>query len=100
MANLTLRHPHTAGLAANLGLAGLGTDTGNSVRGPSGHTSMVGIRPSLGLTSRCVLYANLSTGVSVHAVPVGLTCISLTGHAGAKQSSRQEACGCSHSLVK
>ena len=41
-----------AGLSANLGLAGLGTDTGNSVRGPSGHCSVVGLRPSLGLVSR------------------------------------------------
>jgi amidase len=41
-----------ASVAANLGLVGLGTDTGNSVRGPSSHTALVGIRPTLGLTSR------------------------------------------------
>jgi Asp-tRNA(Asn)/Glu-tRNA(Gln) amidotransferase A subunit family amidase len=41
-----------AAVAANLGTAGLGTDTGNSIRGPSSHTSLVGIRPTIGLTSR------------------------------------------------
>lgn len=41
-----------AAVAANLGLAGLGTDTGNSIRGPSSHTALVGIRSTLGLTSR------------------------------------------------
>jgi amidase len=30
----------------------LGTDTGNSIRGPASYTSLVGIRPTLGLTSR------------------------------------------------
>jgi amidase len=39
-------------VSANLGLVGLGTDTGNSVRGPSAHTALVGIRPTIGLTSR------------------------------------------------
>ena len=41
-----------AAVAANLGLIGLGTDTGNSIRGPSSHTALVGIRSTLGLTSR------------------------------------------------
>jgi amidase len=41
-----------AAVSANLAEAGLGTDTGNSIRGPSSHTDLVGIRPSLGLTSR------------------------------------------------
>jgi len=41
-----------AAVAANLGLFGLGTDTGNSIRGPSGHNALVGIRSSMGLTSR------------------------------------------------
>lgn len=41
-----------AAVAANLGTAGLGTDTGNSIRGPSAHTALVGIRPTMGLTSR------------------------------------------------
>jgi amidase len=39
-------------VSANLGLVGLGTDTGNSIRGPAAHTALVGIRPTIGLTSR------------------------------------------------
>lgn len=41
-----------AGVAANLAVVGLGTDTGNSIRGPSSHNALVGIRSTLGLTSR------------------------------------------------
>ena len=41
-----------AAVAANLGLIGLGTDTGNSIRGPSSHCCLVGIRSTMGLTSR------------------------------------------------
>ena len=41
-----------AAVTANLGLVGLGTDTGNSIRGPSSHTALVGIRSTMGLTSR------------------------------------------------
>ncbi|MEJ2203887.1 MAG: amidase family protein [Gemmatimonadota bacterium] len=41
-----------AAVAANLGLVGLGSDTGNSIRGPSGHNALVGIRSTQGLTSR------------------------------------------------
>jgi Asp-tRNA(Asn)/Glu-tRNA(Gln) amidotransferase A subunit family amidase len=41
-----------AAVAASFGAVGLGTDTGNSIRGPSSHTSLVGIRPTMGLTSR------------------------------------------------
>jgi Asp-tRNA(Asn)/Glu-tRNA(Gln) amidotransferase A subunit family amidase len=41
-----------AAVAANLGEAALGTDTGNSIRGPSAHQSLVGIRSTMGLTSR------------------------------------------------
>ena len=41
-----------ASIASNLGLIGLGTDTGNSIRGPSSHNSLVGFRSTLGLTSR------------------------------------------------
>jgi Asp-tRNA(Asn)/Glu-tRNA(Gln) amidotransferase A subunit family amidase len=41
-----------AAVAANFGTVGLGTDTGNSIRGPSSHTSLVGIRSTMGLTSR------------------------------------------------
>ena len=39
-------------VAANLGEAALGTDTGNSIRGPSAHQALVGIRSTMGLTSR------------------------------------------------
>ncbi|MDD5168602.1 MAG: amidase family protein [Syntrophales bacterium] len=41
-----------AGLAANYGLLGIGTDTVNSIRSPSSANSIVGIRPTLGLVSR------------------------------------------------
>jgi len=41
-----------AAVAANLGESGLGTDTGNSIRGPSAHNALVGIRSTMGLTSR------------------------------------------------
>lgn len=41
-----------AAVASNFGTIGLGTDTGNSIRGPSSHNALVGIRSTLGLTSR------------------------------------------------
>ena len=41
-----------AAVAANFGVAGLGTDTGNSIRGPSSHNGLVGIRSTMGVTSR------------------------------------------------
>ncbi len=41
-----------AAIAANYGTIGLGTDTGNSIRGPSSHCSLVGFRSTLGLVSR------------------------------------------------
>jgi Asp-tRNA(Asn)/Glu-tRNA(Gln) amidotransferase A subunit family amidase len=41
-----------AAVSANLGAVGLGTDTGNSIRGPSSHACLVGLRPTIGLTSR------------------------------------------------
>ncbi len=44
-----------ASVAANLGVLGLGTDTGNSIRGPSSHTSLVGFRMTLGLVSRSAI---------------------------------------------
>jgi len=52
-------------VAANFGLVGLGTDTGNSIRGPSSHLALVGIRSTLGLTSRdgiIPLYLNRDVG--------------------------------------
>ena len=41
-----------AAVAASFGAVGLGTDTGNSIRGPSSHTALAGIRSTMGLTSR------------------------------------------------
>lgn len=41
-----------AAIASNLGVVGLGTDTGNSIRGPSSHNALVGFRTTLGLISR------------------------------------------------
>jgi amidase len=54
-----------AAVAANLGEVGLGTDTGNSIRGPSAHQALVGIRSTMGLTSRGgVVPLNLSADVA------------------------------------
>ncbi|HUH12704.1 MAG TPA: amidase family protein, partial [Longimicrobiales bacterium] len=41
-----------AAVAASLVAVGLGTDTGNSIRGPSSHQALAGIRSTMGLTSR------------------------------------------------
>ena len=41
-----------AAVAANFGSIGLGSDTGNSIRGPSSHNALVGFRTTMGLTSR------------------------------------------------
>jgi amidase len=41
-----------AAIAASFGAIGLGSDTGNSIRGPSSHQALVGIRSTMGLTSR------------------------------------------------
>lgn len=41
-----------AAVAASFAAAGLGSDTGNSIRGPSAHQALVGIRSTMGLTSR------------------------------------------------
>ncbi len=54
-----------AAVAANFGLVGLGSDTGNSIRGPSSHQALVGIRSTQGLTSRdgiMPLYAHRDIG--------------------------------------
>jgi len=54
-----------AAVAASLGAVGLGTDTGNSIRGPSSHNALVGFRPTLGLLSRAgiaPLYLRNDTG--------------------------------------
>lgn len=41
-----------AGVSANFAVLGMGTDTGNSIRGPASHNGLVGIRSTMGLTSR------------------------------------------------
>ena len=41
-----------AGVAANLAIAGIGTDSVNSIRSPASANCIVGIRPTLGLISR------------------------------------------------
>ncbi len=41
-----------ASIAASFAVVGLGTDTGSSIRGPSSHQALVGIRSTMGLTSR------------------------------------------------
>ncbi len=54
-----------AAVAASLGEVGVGSDTGNSIRGPSSHNDLVGIRPTIGLTSRAgiiPLFANNDVG--------------------------------------
>ncbi|MEO7158466.1 MAG: amidase family protein, partial [Vicinamibacterales bacterium] len=54
-----------ASVAASFGTVGLGSDTGNSIRGPSSHQSLVGIRSTMGLTSRAgVMPLNLLADVA------------------------------------
>jgi amidase len=54
-----------ASIAASFGVVGLGTDTGNSIRGPSGHNALVGIRSTMGLTSRDgVVPLNLASDIA------------------------------------
>ena len=39
-------------IAANFGIIGMGTDTGNSIRGPASHLDLVGLRATIGAVSR------------------------------------------------
>src|SRR6202163_1069937 len=41
-----------AAVAANFAAAGMGTDTCGSIRYPAAHNSLVGLRPTMGLSSR------------------------------------------------
>ncbi|HKI77351.1 MAG TPA: amidase family protein, partial [Ignavibacteriaceae bacterium] len=41
-----------ASVSANFAVLGMGSDTGNSIRGPASHCGLVGIRSTMGLTSR------------------------------------------------
>ncbi len=45
-----------AGVAANFAMAGFGADTGDSIRGPASHQALVGMRATLGLTSRAGVF--------------------------------------------
>ena len=45
-----------AAVATSFATVGLGTDTGNSIRGPSSHQALVGIRSTMGLTSRAGVF--------------------------------------------
>ena len=54
-----------AAVASSMGAVGLGTDTGNSIRGPSAHNALVGIRPTMGLVSRAgIVPLNLGADVA------------------------------------
>lgn len=54
-----------AAVAAGFGTLGLGSDTGNSIRGPSAHQALVGIRSTMGLTSRAgVIPLNASADIA------------------------------------
>lgn len=54
-----------AAIAANFGLIGLGSDTGDSIRGPAGHQALAGIRSTMGLTSRAgVIPLNLLADIA------------------------------------
>jgi Asp-tRNA(Asn)/Glu-tRNA(Gln) amidotransferase A subunit family amidase len=54
-----------AAVAASYGTIGLGTDTGNSIRGPSAHQALIGIRSTMGLTSRAgVVPLNLAADIA------------------------------------
>jgi amidase len=50
-----------AGLAANFAVAGIGTDTVNSIRSPASANSIVGIRPTVCLVSRAGIIPYSST---------------------------------------
>ncbi len=45
-----------ASIAASFGLVGFGSDTGDSIRGPASHQALVGIRSTMGLTSRAGVF--------------------------------------------
>ena len=54
-----------AAVAASFAAVGLGSDTGNSIRGPASHQALVGIRSTMGLTSRAgVMPLNLLADIA------------------------------------
>src|SRR5258708_34251186 len=50
-----------AAVAANLALAGTGSDTGQSIRSPASANNLVGVRPTRGLVSRSGVIPNSQT---------------------------------------
>lgn len=65
-----------AAVAASFGAVGLGSDTGNSIRGPSSHQALAGIRSTMGLTSRTGVFPlNLLADI---AGPMGRTVADIT----------------------
>jgi Asp-tRNA(Asn)/Glu-tRNA(Gln) amidotransferase A subunit family amidase len=50
-----------AAIAANFGILGIGSDTGQSIRSPASANSLVGVRPTRGLVSRSGLIPNSLT---------------------------------------
>jgi len=66
-----------ASVAASFGAVGLGSDTGNSIRGPASHQALVGIRSTMGLTSRAgvmplSLLADIAGPMALNFFPVYL----------------------------
>jgi len=54
-----------AAVTGSFGAVGLGSDTGNSIRGPSSHQALVGIRSTMGLTSRAgIVPLNLAADIA------------------------------------
>lgn len=54
-----------AAVASSFGAVGLGSDTGNSIRGPSAHQALAGIRSTMGLTSRAgIVPLNLAADIA------------------------------------
>jgi len=49
-----------ASIAANFAMVGIGTDTGGSIRMPSAHNALAGLRPTVGLVSRGGIQPNNS----------------------------------------
>ena len=45
-----------ASVASSFGMVGFGSDTGDSIRGPSSHQALAGIRSTMGLTSRAGVF--------------------------------------------
>lgn len=62
-----------AAVAANLALAGTGSDTGQSIRSPSSANNLVGIRPTRGLVSRAGVMPNSKTQDEVGPIARNVT---------------------------